>query len=244
MPRGGDLTIEAANIELDEAEAEALGQVSPGEYVAITVTDSGTGIAPEVLGRVFDPFFTTKEFGMGTGLGLSMVYGFIKQSRGHVGVTSEVGHGTSVKMLLPRALSATTVIAEAWVPLDENRGSETILVVEDDDLLRRNVERQLKSLGYRVISSANGQEALDVIGTGSHIDLLFTDVIMPGGLNGPALAAAALEIRPSLRLLYTSGYTEDAIVHDGRLNSGVLLLNKPYLRSQLALKVRAALTPA
>jgi nitrogen-specific signal transduction histidine kinase len=244
MPGGGTLTIEAANIEFDEAYADAHGQVNPGQYVVITVTDSGTGIAPELLGRVFDPFFTTKEFGKGTGLGLSMVYGFVKQSHGHVGIYSELGHGTSVKMYLPRASSPAVATTEVRVPLEDVRGSETILVVEDDDLLRRNVAHQLTSLGYRVITSANGKEALEVIRTEPQIDLLFTDVIMPGGLNGPALAAEAREIQPSLRLLYTSGYTENAIIHDGRVDPGVLLLNKPYVRSQLALKVRAALESA
>jgi PAS domain S-box-containing protein len=244
MPGGGRLTIEAENVEFDEAYAGAHGQVNPGQYVTITVTDTGTGIAPELVGRVFDPFVTTKEFGKGTGLGLSMVYGFIKQSHGHVGIYSELGHGTSVKMYLPRASSPAAAITDEPASLEDLRGFETILVVEDDDLLRRNVAHQLGSLGYQVIASANGHEALEVIRAGSHIDLLFTDVIMPGGLNGPDLAVAAREILPALRLLYTSGYTENAIVHDGRLDPGILLLNKPYVRSQLALKVRAALESA
>ncbi len=241
MPDGGTLTIETANIELDQAYADTHGEVSPGEYVAITVTDSGTGIAPQNLSRVFDPFFTTKAFGQGTGLGLSMVYGFVKQSRGHVAIYSEVGHGTSVTMYLPRAASPAVTQIEQPAALKSLGGSETILVVEDDDLLRRNVERQLTSLGYRVITSVHGGEALEVIRSGSPIDLLFTDVIMPGGLDGPALAAAAREALPSLKLLYTSGYTEHAIGRQGRLDLGAPLLNKPYVRSELALKVRAAL---
>jgi CheY-like chemotaxis protein len=170
-----------------------------------------------------------------------MVYGFVRQSRGLVALYSELGHGTSVKMFLPRALGAPVAGTEKAINLADIRGSETILVVEDDDLLRGNVERHLTDLGYRVITSANGVEALTVLRTGLPIDLLFTDVIMPGGINGPTLAQAARALLPNLRLLYTSGYTENAIVHQGRLDAGVHLLNKPYVRAQLALKVREVL---
>jgi PAS domain S-box-containing protein len=235
MPRGGRLTIETGNMTLDQDYADSHADVSPGDYATITVTDSGTGIAPEDLPRVFDPFFTTKEFG-------SMVYGFIKQSLGHITVYSEFGHGTSVKMLLPRARDAPTGRTEETIDLEDVRGSETILVVEDDDLLRANVERQLAGLGYQVIATATGIEALEIVRAGAPIDLLFTDVIIPGGLNGPALAQAARALLPTLRLLYTSGYTENAIVHQGRLDAGVQLLNKPYARTQLARKVRDVLT--
>jgi PAS domain S-box-containing protein len=241
MPNGGRLTIETGNMTLDQDYADSHADVTPGDYAVITVTDSGTGISPENLSRVFDPFFTTKEFGKGTGLGLSMVYGFVRQSRGLVALYSELGHGTSVKMFLPRALGAPVAGTEKAINLADIRGSETILVVEDDDLLRGNVERHLTDLGYRVITSANGVEALTVLRTGLPIDLLFTDVIMPGGINGPTLAQAARALLPNLRLLYTSGYTENAIVHQGRLDAGVHLLNKPYVRAQLALKVREVL---
>ena len=220
MPGGGCITIETANMTLDQEYADSHADVSPGEYAVITVTDTGTGIAPENLRRVFDPFFTTKEFGKGTGLGLSSVYGFIKQSQGHIAIYSELGQGTSVKMFLPRAHTSPAKAAFGNVTAAEMRGSETILVVEDDDLLRGNVERQLVSLGYRVITSANGLDALEVIRAGEPIDLLFTDVIMPGGLSGPALAQAALALQPKLRLLYTSGYTENAIINQGRLEPG------------------------
>jgi CheY-like chemotaxis protein len=241
MPGGGRLMIEAANVQIDRAYAESHPEVVPGDYVVITVTDDGAGIAPEHLGKVFDPFFTTKPFGKGTGLGLSMVYGFIRQSRGHITIYSELGHGTSVKMYLPRALDALDADSTSAPEPDDLQGWETILVVEDDDLLRGNVERQLSGLGYRVLTSANGQEALELIRRGAPVDLLFTDVIMPGGLNGPALARAARDLLPSLRVLYTSGYTENAIVHQGRLDAGVQLLTKPYARADLALKVRAVL---
>jgi PAS domain S-box-containing protein len=241
MPGGGCLTIEAANVALDQAYADSHADVTPGDYVLITVTDDGDGISPENLGKVFEPFFTTKEFGKGTGLGLSMVYGFIKQSRGHIAIYSELGHGTSVKMYLPRAGDAAGPDSAPAPAREEIEGSETILVVEDDEMVRANVVRQLTSLGYRVLTSANGPEALDIIRTGEMIDLLFTDVVMPAGLNGPALARAAREILPSLRVLYTSGYTENAIVHQGRLDAGVQLLSKPYVLADLALKVRTIL---
>ncbi len=242
MPRGGCLVVEAANVALDQAYADTRPDVTPGDYVAIIVTDDGEGIAPENLGKVFDPFFTTKEFGKGTGLGLSMVYGFIKQSRGHIAIYSEPGEGTSVKLYLPRAVDDPDGDrAPSPRELGEIGGSETILVVEDDVLVRASVERQLAALGYSVLLSANGREALEIIDSGVAIDLLFTDVIMPGGLNGPELAKAARARLPSLRILYTSGYTENAIVHQGRLDAGIQLLNKPYVRAELALKIRSVL---
>ncbi len=238
MPDGGMLTIEAANVTLDQDYADSRTEVTPGDYVAITVTDSGTGIAPENLRKVFDPFFTTKEFGAGTGLGLSMVYGFVKQSRGHISIYSELGLGTNVKLFLPRATEAPEPSEDEVIVPDEMGGVETILVVEDDGFLRASVARQLTGLGYRVITSASGHEALDVIGAGVHIDLLFTDVIMPGGLNGPALAEAACAAIPALRVLYTSGYTEKVIVHRAKLDGDIQLLSKPYALADLALKIR------
>ena len=241
MPYGGRLTIEATNATLDLDYADGHAEVEAGDYVAITVTDSGTGIAPEDLGKVFDPFFTTKEFGAGTGLGLSMVYGFVKQSHGHITIYSELGHGTNVKMFLPRATMSPDAIAEEVIALEDIGGTETILLVEDDDLLRGNVERQLTRLGYHVIACTNGLAALDEIASGGPIDLLFTDVIMPGGLNGPALAEAARAIFPALRVLYTSGYTEKVIVRQAHLDADAQLLSKPYALADLARKVRAVL---
>jgi signal transduction histidine kinase/CheY-like chemotaxis protein len=241
MPEGGVLTIEAVNATLDQYYADHNPEVTPGDYVAITVTDSGTGIAPEHLRKVFDPFFTTKEFGAGTGLGLSMVYGFVKQSRGHISIYSELGYGTNVKLFLPRATEAPEADEDEVIVLEDMGGAETILVVEDDDFLRGSVQRQLTDLGYQVITAASGDEALDMIGAGIHIDLLFTDVIMPGGLNGPALAEAARAAIPGLRVLYTSGYTEKVVVHRARLDGDIQLLSKPYALADLALKIRTVL---
>jgi PAS domain S-box-containing protein len=241
MPNGGPLTIETSNTTLDQGYADDHADVEPGDYAVITVSDAGSGIAPEHVRRVFDPFFTTKPFGKGTGLGLSMVYGFIKQSRGHVAIYSELGRGTSVKLFLPRAPGAPEVGDEGPMDMESLRGSETILVVEDDELVRRNVDRQLTGLGYRVITTANGLEALEAMRAGPAIDLLFTDVVMPGGLGGPALARAARELKAALRVLYTSGYAENAVVHHGRLDPGAPMLNKPYARADLARKVRAVL---
>jgi PAS domain S-box-containing protein len=240
MPLGGRLTIETGTASLDADYAERHVDVTPGTYVMIAVSDTGSGIEPDVLPRVFDPFFTTKGSGAGTGLGLSMVYGFVKQSGGHVKIYSERGEGTTVRLYLPRARRSEE--ADAAAPETTPRGgTEVILLVEDDDLVRRYAEDQLRGLGYTVRSASNGTEALDVIGTFADIDLLFTDVVMPGGMNGRRLADAALAALPRLRVLFTSGYTADAIVHHGRLDEGVHLLSKPYRRGDLARAVRAAL---
>jgi signal transduction histidine kinase len=247
MPRGGHLTVETANAALDRAYAEAHPDVAPGQYVMVAVSDTGTGIAPEHLQKVFEPFFTTKEKGKGTGLGLAMVYGFVKQSAGHVSVYSELGHGTTLKLYLPRANGAggaepRSTLAAAEAPAA--RGAETVLVVEDDELVRRYACGELRALGYTVLDADSGAAALAVIERRGDIDLLFTDVVMPGGLSGRELADAAARLRPALKVLYTSGYTENAIVHHGRLDAGVMLLAKPYRRAELAKAVREALAPA
>ena len=241
MPNGGRLTIETSNVRLDRTYVDIRTDVTPGDYILIAISDSGKGMTPEDQGRVFDPFFTTKEFGKGTGLGMSMVYGFVKQSHGYIAIYSELGHGTTVKMYLPRAIESPVAVDQSTVAIADLRGSETILLVEDDSLVRWSAEHQLTSLGYHVITAANGREGLDVIRSDIPIDLLLTDVVMPSGLNGPALAQAARAARPALRLLYTSGYTENAIVRNGGLEGGVPLLSKPYVRAELARKVRAAL---
>ncbi len=216
--------------------------VNAGQYVLIIVTDSGTGIEAKVLNRVFDPFFTTKEFGKGTGLGLSMVYGFVKQSRGHIKIYSEVGHGTAVKMYLPRASGIDDEPEESPVESPMGfRGTEKILLVEDDEYVRRFAQDQLADLGYRVLPMKNGADALECLQQVPDIDLLFTDVVMPGGISGRELAEQARKLRPGLKVLYTSGYTENSIVHQGRLDKGVQLLNKPYRRIELAQKIRAVL---
>ena len=241
MPNGGKLTIETGNIVLDESYANMHSELAPGSYVMIAVSDTGSGIPAALLERVFEPFFTTKEVGRGTGLGLSMVFGFVKQSGGHVKIYSEEGHGTSVKIYLPRATGLQQTAAEALVSGTVEGGKETILVVEDDTMVRRYVMTQIESLGYTTLEAANASEALRIVDEATAIDLLFTDVIMPGGMNGRQLVEEALRRRPNLKTLYTSGYTENAIVHHGRLDSGVLLLVKPYRKAELARMIRLAL---
>jgi PAS domain S-box-containing protein len=241
MPNGGKLALETSNIFLDENYANMHSEVTPGNYVMIAVSDTGSGIPPALLERVFEPFFTTKEVGRGTGLGLSMVFGFVKQSDGHVKIYSEEGHGTSVKIYLPRATGLQQTAAEVQVSTAIEGGNETILVVEDDTLVRRYVMTQIESLGYTTLEAANASDALRIIEDVATIDLLFTDVIMPGIMNGRQLVDEALKRRPDLKTLFTSGYTENAIVHHGRLDSGVLLLAKPYRKSELARMIRLAL---
>jgi PAS domain S-box-containing protein len=241
MPNGGKLALETGNVVLDENYANTQSELAPGNYVMIAVSDTGSGIPPALLERVFEPFFTTKEVGRGTGLGLSMVFGFVKQSGGHVKIYSEEGHGTSVKIYLPRATGPQQTAAEALVSTEIEGGNETVLVVEDDTLVRRYVMTQIESLGYTTLEAANASDALRFIDEVPAIDLLFTDVIMPGGTNGRQLVEEALKRRPELKTLYTSGYTENAIVHHGRLDSGVLLLAKPYRKSELARMIRLAL---
>ncbi|HEY0849137.1 MAG TPA: PAS domain S-box protein [Bradyrhizobium sp.] len=241
MPGGGKLALETGNTVLDEAYASMHSEVVPGEYVMIAISDTGTGIAPANLEKVFDPFFTTKEVGKGTGLGLSMVFGFVKQSGGHIKIYSEQGHGTTVKIYLPRAAGAGRDAADASVQAAVEGGNELILVVEDDALVRRYVVTQIESLGYTTLEAGNAAEALELIGKHPEINLLFTDVIMPGPMNGRQLAIEAAKRLPALKTLYTSGYTENAIVHHGRLDSGVLLLAKPYRKSELARMIRQAL---
>ena len=241
MPNGGKLVLETSNIYLDENYASMNSEVTSGNYVMVAVSDTGTGIPAALVERVVDPFFTTKEVGKGTGLGLSMVFGFVKQSGGHIKIYSEEGHGTSVKMYLPRATGLNQTAAEVAISANIEGGTETVLIVEDDALVRRYVVTQIENLGYTTLKAANAREALQIIDTASTIHLLFTDVIMPGEMNGRQLADEALRRRPSLKTLYTSGYTENAIVHHGRLDSGVLLLAKPYRKSELARMLRLAL---
>jgi PAS domain S-box-containing protein len=240
MTGGGKLIVETGAAYLDEVYASA-NDISPGHYVLIAVSDTGTGIPSNMLARVFDPFFTSKGPGKGTGLGLSMVYGFIKQSAGHIKIYSEEGHGTTIKMYLPPGKTPTAV-GEGVIPTTIEGGHETILVVEDDRLVRDYVLAQLHSLGYVTLQAANAAEALAIVATGKPFDLLFTDVIMPGKMNGRQLADELMKTRPDLRVVYTSGYTENAIIHHGRLDSGVLLLAKPYRKSDLARIIRRALS--
>ena len=241
MPNGGSLAVETKNTYLDQAYADMHLEVTPGNYVMIAVSDTGSGIAAKDLERVFDPFFTTKEVGKGTGLGLSMVYGLVKQSNGHIKIYSEQGHGTTVKLYLPRATGLGYDSDETPATTSVRGGHETILVVEDDALVRKYVITQIQGLGYTTLEACNAAEALKVIDGPAAIDLLFTDVIMPGSMNGRQLADEAVTRRPSLKVLFTSGYTENAIVHHGRLDSGVLLLAKPYRKPELARMIRTAL---
>jgi CheY-like chemotaxis protein len=241
MPSGGKLTLETGNVVLDESYAETNADVRAGPYVMIAVSDTGSGIAAHLLEKVFEPFFTTKEVGKGTGLGLSMVYGFVKQSGGHIKVYSEEGHGTTIKIYLPRSEEAADAPAAPAPAAAVPGGRETILVVEDDALVRDYVVTQLKSLGYTPLAAAHAAAALALVEAGAAFDLLFTDVIMPGGMNGRELADEVARRRPGTKVLFTSGYTENAIVHHGRLDPGVALLNKPYRKRDLAEKIRGVL---
>ncbi|RKH70382.1 response regulator [Corallococcus sp. AB049A] len=240
MDGRGKLTIEAGNAMLDDHYAMLHPEVSAGQYVLLAISDTGTGMTPEVMQRAFEPFFTTKPEGRGTGLGLSMVYGFVKQSGGHVKIYSELGHGTSIKIYLPRTFQAAVQPAENSTGQVEG-GTETILVVEDDAAVRATVVEVLTELGYRVLKAHDGQSALAVIQSGLPVDLLFTDVVMPGPVRSPELARLAKAHLPDLEVLFTSGYTENAIVHGGRLDPGVNLLSKPYRREDLARKIRVLL---
>jgi PAS domain S-box-containing protein len=240
MPKGGQLAIASRNVCLDQDYAEAHGDVVAGDYVALEISDTGVGMRPEVLARVFEPFFTTKEKDKGTGLGLSMVFGFVKQSGGHVNIYSEVGLGTTVRLYLPRANGAPAEVAPAE-PTSLPRGNETVLVVEDNEKIRRMLLKQLDELGYRTLQAANGQAAIDILKAEPGIDLLFTDIVMPGGLNGWELARLAGELRSDLKILFTSGFPETAFMPDGSVPERVHLLGKPYRRSELAQKLRDAL---
>jgi PAS domain S-box-containing protein len=239
MPNGGKLTIETANVHLDEIYAAVQAEVMPGQYVMLALSDNGTGMSDEVKAKAFDPFFTTKQIGQGTGLGLSQVYGFVKQSRGHVKIYSELGEGTTIKIYLPRHHSAAD---EPEVAKDQRpvRGSktETILVVEDDDDVRTYSTETLRDLGYRVIEAPHGRAALQTLASHPEVTVLFTDVGLAGGMNGRQLAEEARRRHPALKVLFTTGYARNAIVHDGRLDPGVELLTKPFTQAALAAKLR------
>jgi PAS domain S-box-containing protein len=244
MPEGGKVTIETANCYLDETYVSAIPEpVDVGQYVMIAVADTGTGMDPVTAERAFEPFFTTKDVGRGTGLGLSQVYGFVRQSAGHVRVYSELDEGTTVKIYLPRYVGADEQVEAAEPARAANGaiGTETILVVEDDEALRSYTVETLTELGYRVLAATNGAAAIDILDSGADIDLLFTDVVMPGGVNGRQLADEAVRRRPGLKVLFTTGYTRNAIVHHGRLDPGVEMIGKPFSSDELTRKVRAVL---
>jgi signal transduction histidine kinase len=243
MPDGGKLTIETSNASLDDAYAVANSEVNAGQYVLLSVTDTGSGMSPDVAEKAFDPFYTTKGVGKGTGLGLSQVHGFIRQSNGHVKIYSEVGRGTTVKIYLPRhygderegsllAIPETTV-ARAYA-------GETIFVVEDDQQVRQTTVETLRELGYLVQHAPDAARALEMLSNAVRVDLLFTDVVMPS-MNGRQLAARAMEISPNLKVLYTTGYTRNAVIHNGVLDHDVAFIAKPFTFAQLAAKVRQVL---
>jgi signal transduction histidine kinase len=240
MPDGGKLTIETCNTHLDRSYVTTNAEVFPGQYVCLCVTDSGVGMDAETVARAFEPFFTTKDVGKGTGLGLSMVYGFVKQSGGHLKIYSEPGEGTTVKIYLPRLLGARLElddVAEELAP--EGGQDETILVCEDDDDVRAYTVEVLRELGYRVLEAQDGPAALRLLERGDQrVDLLFTDVVLPSGMTGAVLAEHARKLRPDLKVLFTTGYARNAIVHQGRLDPGVALITKPFSYGDLAARVR------
>ncbi|HEX7741433.1 MAG TPA: ATP-binding protein, partial [Sphingobium sp.] len=244
MPEGGRLTLETSNAHLDDAYVAQNQDVAPGQYVMVSVADTGTGMPPATVERAFDPFFTTKGVGKGTGLGLSQVFGFTKQSRGHVKIYSEPGQGSVIKLYLPRHYGTTVGVEQQALSrtdeLPRARRDEVILVVEDEERVRHMSVDSLKELGYVIVQAADGEEALKLLAMHPRIDMLFTDVVMPG-INGRLLADRARQARPGLRVLYTTGYTRNAIVHNGVLDPGVHFLPKPFTLDQLATKVRQVL---
>ena len=247
MPSGGRITIETANASLDEAYCRQFGDVAPGQYALLSVSDTGTGISPEHLSKVFEPFFTTKSASMRTGLGLAMIYGFVKQSKGHVRIYSEVGHGTTAKIYLPRMIGAARAKSVPAAARGESaqsptaRPGEVVLMVEDDEDVLDSTVTLLRELGYSVLAARNGAAALAQLRGSERVDILFTDVVLPQGMNGRALAIEAAALRPTLPVLFTTGYARNAIIHDGRLDPDVQFLAKPYTQQDLAQKLRAVL---
>jgi CheY-like chemotaxis protein len=241
MPTGGRLTIETANTELDEHYVAAHGELEAGDYVMLAITDTGEGMTPEVLARAFEPFFTTKDVGRGSGLGLSMTYGFVKQSGGHIKIYSEPGQGTTIKLYFPRVRMKVPQEERPKPAQAAKTGRETILLVEDDAGVRETVTVLLRSLGYQVLVAEDGPEAVRLLDEGAKPDLLLADIVLPRGMTGKQVSEQVLKQVPGCRTLFMSGYTENAIVHDGRLDEGVVLLSKPFPRAQLAEKLREVL---
>jgi signal transduction histidine kinase/ActR/RegA family two-component response regulator len=240
MPTGGRLTIETSNAYLDDTYVGQHDELRPGQYVQISVSDAGTGMTPEVIAKSFEPFFTTKGVGKGTGLGLSQVYGFAKQSGGHVAIYSEVGRGTTVKLYLPRHVGEAEVEERHTSDIVGSADASTVLVVEDEEAVRHLATDALRELGYRVLEAESGRKALELLHAYPAIVLLFTDVVMPD-MNGRELATAARKLKPGLKVLFTTGYTKNAVVHNGVLDPDVRLLSKPFTLEQLAQSVRLVL---
>jgi signal transduction histidine kinase len=248
MPEGGRITLETANAELDPYYAAQFGDLAPGQYVLLSVSDTGAGIPRNILPRIFEPFFTTKDVGKGTGLGLAMIHGFVKQSKGHIRIYSEPGQGTTVKIYLPRATGAAAPVftapemreaPDSSPPLA--RPGEVVLLVEDDEGVRDFARDALEGLGYTVLAGRDGAEGIAILKETRKVDVLFTDVVLPGGVNGRKLADEAARLRPRLPVLFTTGYTRNAIVHDGRLDPDVRLISKPYTQNMLAWTLRRIL---
>jgi CheY-like chemotaxis protein len=242
MPSGGKLTIETSNATLDESYTDSHIGVTPGDYVMLSVSDTGVGMTPEIKERIFEPFFTTKEKGKGTGLGLSIVYGIVQQSGGSIWVYSELGLGTTFKVFLPRIEEDAESLRPTAVPIKSLQGSETILVVEDEEIVRKLACKVLEKNGYRVLEASNGEEALHIVQkqNGNPIHLVVTDVVMPG-LSGRQLVDRLVSLWPQTKALYMSGYTNDVIVHHGVLDPGIAFIQKPFTPDDLILKVRKVL---
>jgi CheY-like chemotaxis protein len=247
MPEGGCLTIETANTYLDDAYVRRFGDVDAGQYAVLCVTDTGKGIPPEIIDNVFEPFFTTKSQGEGSGLGLAMVHGFVKQSDGHVRIYSEDGQGTTVKIYLPRMTEAEETRAvpagkeeSDLAPIPRAKPNEVVLLVEDNEGVRRYAKDVLEEIGYWVLEASSAEEAMRAVAKKPRIDLLFTDVVLPGA-SGRELADRIKQLYPHVPVLYTTGYTRNAIVHQGRLDPKIHLLGKPYTQQDLARKLRELL---
>jgi CheY-like chemotaxis protein len=241
MPNGGQITVETSNAYLDESYVAQVGDIKAGQYVMLSVSDTGTGIPPDKIDKVFEPFFTSKPPGQGTGLGLAMIHGFVKQSGGHIRIYSEVDEGTTVKIYLPHLPVADPLpveLPERKQPVPRAVAGETILLVEDDDGVRDYAVEVLRDAGYQVIALADGKSALAALSETERVDILFTDVVLGGDINGRQLAEEFSKQRPGVPVLFTTGYTRNAIVHHGRLDAGVNLLNKPYTSQQLGDKLR------
>ena len=242
MPKGGRLIVETRNVTVEADQLGADPELKCGNYVQLSVSDTGMGMPPEVRDRVFEPFFTTKEKGRGTGLGLAMVYGFVKQMGGHVTIYSEVGHGTTVNLYLPRA-DAPPVERQAsqGVATPDPRSRQVILVVEDDERVRQLTVTRLKMIGHDVIEARDGSEALNLLQSGAHVDLVFTDMIMPGGLSGRDVAHKARDLKPGIKVLLTTGYAEDLAHADDLESESLRVLRKPYRQAELAMALREVL---
>jgi CheY-like chemotaxis protein len=237
-PRGGRLTIETANTSLDGRKARER-DLAPGQYIRLSVTDTGAGMAPEVIARAFDPFFTTKPLGEGTGLGLSMVYGFVRQSGGQVHISSKVGGGTTVSLYLPGLVGASAPVeAEPAAVNIEHGAGETVLVIDDEPTIRMLVTEVLEENGYVALEAGDGPGGLRILESGIRIDLLITDVGLPGGLNGRQVADAARQIRPHLKVLFITGFAENAVIGNAHLTPGMAVITKPFVLTALSKKVR------